>query len=288
MGTTGPVDVTLIVHRYERRRMLNHVDSMQTGKYLVLTLLTELRRRGEVGRVIVTDASGAAETPAAILHVNTTVIAPTYLSLAASFGLCLNRTVANISKNHISDLAADASWEGPVIVKSNLNYFGRPEQRLNRTALNAGHPEPYPGLKIMDDYIVLPSVHDVAQEHLDDPGIVVQRFIPEPDDRGYALRHWIFCGDEGYCNRFVSPDPLVKGPNVIDKTPVPVPEEVEQIRRELGFDYGKFDFVVHDGVSTLLDANRTPGPLPATGGDVESRVAMLADGLSRLLHGGSR
>jgi len=32
-------------------------------------------------------------------------------------------------------------------------------------------------------------------------------------------------------------------------------------RRKLGFDYGKFDYVVHEGRAHLLDANRTPGAL---------------------------
>ena len=30
-------------------------------------------------------------------------------------------------------------------------------------------------------------------------------------------------------------------------------------RRDLGFDYGKFDYVIHEGRAILLDANSTPG-----------------------------
>ena len=38
------------------------------------------------------------------------------------------------------------------------------------------------------------------------------------------------------------------------------------LRQELGFDYGKFDYVVHDGRPVLLDANKTTGAagLPLT------------------------
>lgn len=36
------------------------------------------------------------------------------------------------------------------------------------------------------------------------------------------------------------------------------PEALKALRRELGFDYGKFDYVEHGGRPILLDANRTP------------------------------
>jgi hypothetical protein len=38
-----------------------------------------------------------------------------------------------------------------------------------------------------------------------------------------------------------------------------VPDELRQRRHELGFNYGKFDFVLHQGKANLLDANKTPG-----------------------------
>ena len=82
----------------------------------------------------------------------------------------------------------------------------------------------------------------------------------EPD--GHAIRIWVFCGDRERCNRYVSPDRLVKGPNVVRREPVPVPDDLRARRRDLGFEYGKFDFVVYDGRSILLDANRTPSPPP--------------------------
>ena len=37
-----------------------------------------------------------------------------------------------------------------------------------------------------------------------------------------------------------------------------VPDELRQIRRELKFDYGKFDYTMVDGRPVLFDANRTP------------------------------
>ena len=81
------------------------------------------------------------------------------------------------------------------------------------------------------------------------------------------MRHWVFCGDEGYSNRYVSPEPIIKGSNVTSSEPVPVPDELRQWRRDHGLEYGKMDFVVHDDRALLLDANKTPGrirPRPET------------------------
>ncbi len=50
-------------------------------------------------------------------------------------------------------------------------------------------------------------------------------------------------------------------------------------------DYGKFDFVMHDGAPVLLDANRTPGIPPASSDVLHARAAQLADGLEALLYG---
>jgi hypothetical protein len=34
---------------------------------------------------------------------------------------------------------------------------------------------------------------------------------------------------------------------------------IVSIREELGADFGKFDYVMHDGRAVLIDANKTPG-----------------------------
>jgi hypothetical protein len=39
---------------------------------------------------------------------------------------------------------------------------------------------------------------------------------------------------------------------------VPVSEEILEVRRRLGFDYGKIDYVVHEGQVVLIDVNTTP------------------------------
>ena len=39
---------------------------------------------------------------------------------------------------------------------------------------------------------------------------------------------------------------------------VPVPEALHTLRARLGIDYGKLDYVIHEGQVQLLDVNRTP------------------------------
>jgi hypothetical protein len=63
---------------------------------------------------------------------------------------------------------------------------------------------------------------------------------------------------------------------------VPVPDFLRAERERLGFDYGKFDFVIHDGQAVLLDANKTPGPPPSSP-DAMERNARLAGGIEMML-----
>jgi len=43
-----------------------------------------------------------------------------------------------------------------------------------------------------------------------------------------------------------------------ERLAISVPEELHAMWARLGFDFGKFDYVVRDGQIVLLDANRTP------------------------------
>jgi hypothetical protein len=64
-----------------------------------------------------------------------------------------------------------------------------------------------------------------------------------------------------------------------------VPEALRAERARLGFDYGKFDFVVVDGEAVLLDANRTPSAPPPSAA-MDRSNAHLAGGLDAWLESG--
>jgi len=51
----------------------------------------------------------------------------------------------------------------------------------------------------------------------------------------------------------------VKSWNVTRREILPeTPPELRAARKSLGFDFGKFDYVIRDGKAVLFDANRTP------------------------------
>lgn len=115
--------------------------------------------------------------------------------------------------------------------------------------------------------------------------LVVEKFLPERDGKHYALRQWVFLGNHEISQRVISTDPIVKASNVLKREKgIPIPDSMRRLRAAMGFDYGKFDFVMMDDEAILLDANRTPSfnigsPSPAQMVLLEN----LAGGMSALL-----
>ncbi|WP_137929728.1 hypothetical protein [Mesorhizobium comanense] len=276
--------IAVITHefdRFERRRgLLLRRDS----SYMLGDLLEELKRRGHSVRILA-GTSAKPEADIAVLHVDATVTPPEYVEYARTFPYCLNIGATDISKRRISGavIGKDDDWQGPVIVKSSLNNLGTREQSLNRRSRRAGKPEPFPGVKVVDGYTIHSSLADVAEAVFERGDLVVEKFIPEAEPDGYGARFWTFCGERERCTRHVSPQSLVKGSDTIRREPVPVPDELRAARRELGFDYGKFDFVVHEGKAVLLDANKTPGGARNLSSFLAAGNANLADGFEGLI-----
>src|SRR5208282_4307513 len=79
------------------------------------------------------------------------------------------------------------------------------------------------------------------------------------------------------------PRAIVKASETTFSEPVPVPEELREMRARLGFDYGKFDFVVNQGRATLLDANRTPRSAPNLSAHFVRNAGSLAAGINYFL-----
>jgi hypothetical protein len=194
----------------------------------------------------------------AIAHVDLTRLPPAYEALFSGCRRVVNAAVRDISKRRFSslllaDAESAAAWGGPVIVKSDANFGGLAE----RLAAQAeGLPAPRAGL---DEYRVYDRAGDVPPQVWQRPDWVVERFVPERGADGrYALRIWTFFGDAERCTCYWADEPIVKGEAMQQGGPCPVPDELRALRRTLGFDFGKFDFVVHQGRALLLDANRTP------------------------------
>ncbi|WP_375205258.1 hypothetical protein [Hyphococcus sp.] len=251
--------------------------------YLLCGALRALALRGHRYRVVKKPHPVGADL--AILHMDSTIVDKDYLALKNEFPATLNFDASDISKRNVSRslLTKDAAWRGQVIVKSDLNYGGLVEVRRNKEARRRGLAEPYPGAREKLIYDIYDSAGAVPPEVWSDPDLVVEKFMPEADADGYAMRTWVFLGDEGRCIRHVSPHPVIKSHGVIRTDVVDVPPEMFAERERLGIQYGKFDFVIYEGKPVLLDANKTPGA-PDMPRDMRHRIAnRLANGLEGFL-----
>ncbi len=211
----------------------------------------------------------------AILHVDLTVVPQEYIEFAEQYPIAVNSKVRDIRKSSISRIRVfpEDGYRGPVIVKSELNYAGQPERRLLGTALSravfriacrwplrrSAGSRREPNFRSPSDYIICNSPGSVPIDWFHRNDILVERFVPEIQDGFYCLRSFSFLGSSGVCTLRKAKHPIVNLPSTVHREVVEVHPEILQLKRSLGFDYGKFDYVIHEGVPVLLDANKTPG-----------------------------
>ena len=219
----------------------------------------------------------------AILHVDLTVVPPAYLQLLRRFPRTVNAAVADVSKRRFSADLLDrySDWIGPVIVKTDRNFGGKPEQLLRAVGARAGGAMDIDEGAVAESYPVYESLRRVPPAVWGDPGLIVERFLPERDGEEYALRVWTVLGDRDRSVRWRAREPIVKAGNMIGRDEVEVPAALREWRRRLGFDFGKFDYVRHGERWVLLDVNRTPSyPRQSRGPDP---LAALAEGVESYL-----
>lgn len=227
---------------------------------------------------------GLPESDVAIVHVNLSVVPPGYAEAARASPIAINVAAADIRKRLVSRnlvLPGDG-WEGPVIVKTDLNCNGVPEivaelRRRKTLQLPEGAaPQTIP-------YTVYPHAREVPANVWPEGNLIVERFLPEREGEDYFLRTWIFFGPAECCRRFRARNAIIKGAAYEEVTPVEVPPFLRAERERLGLDYGKFDFVMHEGEPILLDVNKTMGSPPESRPELQLAYAELAPGLEAIL-----
>ena len=279
-------ELVVITHEFDAFLMRDGPAGGVRSPYLLFDVLKILHGMGHKSRIVRGPQPVSAD--AALLHVDSTFVDDDYLRLASNYAKPLNFRTGDISKRKVSRLLLGKgdAWDGPVVVKSNYNNNALMEDLHNRRARRLGRPAPYPDLEKGPPYRILDSLDQVAGEVWDDASLVVERFMPEPDpEGGFVLRTWVFMGARERCTRSVTLDPISKAADVVRYEPVEVPAALRAERERLGFDFGKFDFVLHDGEPILLDANRTPGSARALRSLMLKGAMNLAQGLDRLLRG---
>jgi len=218
----------------------------------------------------------------AILHIDLSIVPDNYLAFAKKYPYTLNRKVRDIRKSTFSKhiLLLDNKYEGKVIIKSNLNYAGLPEriftnQERNLTCSVIQKRISELKKKVLysrflrndyeiqfnspNDYIILDSPEFVPKQWYKREDIVIEQFLPEFDGEHYCVRNYFFLGDQSVCILRKSTHPIVNQSSTVSIETVQVHREIEALRRKLNFDYGKFDYVVHNNIPILLDVNKTTG-----------------------------
>lgn len=231
------------------------------------------------------------------LHVDLTRTPRVYLRFASHYPVVVNGAVTDISKRRVSRnlVTRNSGWRGPVLVKTDRNYGGWPERRLawedglaRRALAGLRQRLPWSFRSFLKRYPIFDSIDDVPRVIWANPDLVVEKFQPEVRDGRYWVRTWLFLGDEDRAARFWSDDPIVKGGNILGNERLEeIPEDLRSLRRELGFDFGKFDFAVVDGRTVLYDANRTPALGAVDSDEARPWLERLADGLASFSSTGS-
>ena len=208
-----------------------------------------------------------------LVHVDLSVVPRKYLAFASRYPIVLNGQVRDIRKSLVSTnlVRARDSWTGPVIVKTDLNYAGKPERartpkwlekrpRVLRAARSAkawltgrrNSPE-------LTDYLIFESASEVPADVFRRKDVVVERFLPERENGLFHLRMCQVLGDQLICTRLASREPVIKAGMSVSSEPIAPHPDVETWRKRFDLDYGKLDYLVHDGRAVLIDVNKTIG-----------------------------
>jgi hypothetical protein len=257
-----------------------------TGHHLIWRLVRLWREMG-IGVTVVKGAADALNDDHLLLpHIDLTLVPPEYKRVIQSAPRALNRNMNDISKRFISRnlVSATDGFEGPVIVKTNDNCGGNPEyDRADIGGKILARVQPLFGRSRMHriapgKYPVYPSVQDVPNLVWNDSNLVVEKFIPEREGDYYCNRVCFFLGDVVLNRRVYSKSKVIKGDVIEYSEPAEVPQAIHRFREETGFEYGKLDYVMHEGIVHILDTNKTPGEV-ADGAINESIAGKLARGI---------
>jgi len=268
-------------------------------KYLIKPLIKEWRGLGCTVEII-RGVDRFVPADIVISHVDLTVVPEEYKEFLARYPVVLNRSTPDISKTRISRnlVGRDDPYTGPVIVKTDRNSGGFSEKRmvgpkhllraaaarLADTGRSAGllrQPKPVGWAEVTHlnsgDYPVFSSLLEVPAGIFDNQHLVIEKFLPEVRGDRYHIRYYHFLGDRDIAELYQSKNKVVKASAAINQEIVPTPPELRELRKQLGLDYGKIDYVIRDGSIILLDVNPTPA-LPSND--------MLARTIAQHLAGG--
>ena len=211
-----------------------------------------------------------------ILQVNLSVIPVDYREFAKQYPIVLNAEVNDIRKSSFSSnlLTVDSHYEGKVIVKSNLNCDGSKEQKLLRDKSQRKslvrrispaffYPSVVPPVSDENSpkgFWIYEHPRLVPPDYFKNPALVVEKFLPEVESGLYFLQKCHFLGDRMTVTRAGAKDPIVKFYSSTREDSVEPPPEIKRLIKAMKFDYGIFEYVIHQGNISLVDINWCIGP----------------------------
>ena len=258
--------IALIFHQHERKSALPR---------FAIWHLAEAWKREKITVHFLFGVKEYVEADLALLHVDLTEVPREYLEFGRRYPVVLNGRIHGIRKSSFSRqrVFPGDGYKGKVIVKSDLNYGGEPERKLlgtrfSRTALRITSRLPFirppcrshkPDLRSPRDYRVYDSADCIPGDWFQDKDLFIEKFLPETDEGLYCLRSYHFLGSQGACVLRKSAHPIVGAATSISREEVDPDPEIVKLARSMQFDFGKFDYVVHENRPILLDTNKTPG-----------------------------
>lgn len=275
-----------------RIAILQHPEQEYPRHYFIAALANYWQEKG-LHVEPTADPTQAATADVVINHIDRTKIKAEQLAPLVDHPCVLNRHVLDISKRHVSRhlIHHPDETNQPVIVKTDNNARGRRERRQARENGSTlayrlrKHLTPWykSGIFGSKGYRIFNSPTEVPRPVWDNPLLVVERFHPEIRDGNYVIRTYVFFGDRHLHFESYGTEPIIKRHNNIGMATLgDIPEEILQFRKELGFDYGKFDYVVPENRAILLDANRTPSADLAKA-RIKEYGQLLGEGLNSFL-----
>lgn len=281
-----------------RRILIAHAkgDPWVGANYVLRVLAEEWRKQGLEIEVATSFQKPTGPDVLVFPHLDRTKNHPGLTDLFSRSARVINRSVTDISKRAVSRhlLESTLDFDGPVIVKTDLNYGGAREIRdIKRRggpgvpALRALERQPWQvsGLLRGEEYRLYDHPTLVPRAVWSNPRLVVEKFLPEREGDLYCLRQYLFLGDCEVSIRSFSEQPIIKSSNVVRREVLDnVPDSVRAFRHELGFDFGKFDFVMHGDEAIVFDVARTPSfDANSKAGSAGSLMLKLVPGIEPFL-----
>ena len=274
-----------------RLLIIHHADEQRLGRkrHLIHRMIPTWNEAG----IEVKEVYGIRDAPVAevaFLHVDVSVVPPAYVKFARRYPVVINGGNTDIRKSRLSLLRIDRNtdYSGPVIVKSSLNCAGDPEMvyfrhrsKLKRIFVRKSPRPAYPmRMERKADYQIYPSPREVPDVVWDCHDLIVEKFRAEQHDGSYYLREWYFFGDQSVECAEHSPDPIFTSGTRIENPITSAPPQLQDVRKQLGFDYGKFDYTIVDGKAVPFDFNKTVAMVNTESEDNQRLAHQLAQGLN--------